>query len=319
MTTAITGWAFAAVKGGVGKTTLATAVALDRAARGGRVLVLELDFLGTSACDALELCAPARRVGEDGLLDLVDAAPPAWLSLADTRRALLLREDTVVGPVGVPFFNDVMLHQFRGVDDDVWIPALTWRASPDARVEWLPASPLRRDVHISAGWLMHEDPEPVVRRLADLLELIPLMYPDLTDVIFDLPPGLFGFSDFALGALGRVAREQRTATWDVRRFMVTSPDRQDLLATARTWLELSRVGLPFVPVLNRATEPELRASIAFLSERMPALGVLGFVNLLRRVGTHPSTLGAWFRGGSPRDTLVMPDEVQSLVGRGGGA
>lgn len=304
-------WVFAAVKGGVGKTTLANAVALHRARSGGRVLVLELDLLGTSVCDALQLRAPQRRVLGEGQIDLVEAGAHPFLTLDQTWSAMSARMRTQLRPAGVPFLNDAVVHDFQGFTDDVWLPGLAWCREPDDRICWLPTSPSPHDMRVAAGWLRHSDPAPMITRLVRLVEMAPVMDPHLTDLVFDLPPGLYGFADLLLGALAQVAAAGRTANWDVRRLLVTTPDRQDLLSTARAWLDLQAESERFIPVLNRATEHQRRDCEALLLERMPVLRALGFSDRLQRVGLHPSTLGSWFQGGAFGDKL-LPEEVGRL-------
>ena len=96
--------ALAGLKGGVGKSTLAVAIAGEYRARGHRVLLIDLDPVGTT-----------RVCGDSAELDALDRIPTAWLGkhtpTADDLRELGRGFDMVVvdTPPGDPTCLDLVI------------------------------------------------------------------------------------------------------------------------------------------------------------------------------------------------------------------
>jgi Mrp family chromosome partitioning ATPase len=143
--------AFISLKGGVGKSTLAVAAALERAAGDQRVLLVDGDITGTSLADALPLRAPDGRGG--------------WLSREETlesRAAPREQLEQRVAPDAPYYFNDVLAarrENRRANSSDgplLQSPPLeqcTWMLDGAPRLLVVPSSSLSLDVGGSLEWI----------------------------------------------------------------------------------------------------------------------------------------------------------------------
>lgn len=320
----ITIHAFCSAKGGVGKSTLAVACAKLLAGDGPSCVLIDADMTGTSLADGLALCAPKVPLREDGSLDL-DAAPTgAYYTVAETRRLRFRRGDSErrEHPPPPVYFNDPLVYTNEDEDQDCRIDALFWKHAQDDKVRYLPSSPLRVDVERALGWLFSEEYELAWQhRTAWLLYEMSLRMPALTDVVVDLPPGLFGFAHAVLRMMSRLSqgrpllegvsgRGEQTALWKVKPSLVTSQDENDLLSAleyfAASYLELPEL----TPIVNRVTLPaeHLRARARDLFEGR--VGALGMEQKLEFLEALPSTLGRIFQPGTkdlPLDALGQAD------------
>ncbi|MEO5726298.1 MAG: P-loop NTPase, partial [Byssovorax sp.] len=125
---------FCSVKGGVGKSTLATICAKLLADRGRVPVLVDCDLTGTSLADGLRLCAPVVAEHEDGAIDL--EAPPTgeMLSLDETRSRRTARRDALRRdgekwkdrPRPPPYFNDPLNYTFL-TKRPARVDALLWK------------------------------------------------------------------------------------------------------------------------------------------------------------------------------------------------
>lgn len=306
---------FCSAKGGVGKSTLAIATAKLLAQQGRTCVLVDADLTGTSLADALVLRAPEVPPGADGFPDLT--APPTgrFLSRQETVRLCNARSnlswDNTQPSPPPPFLNDIL----RGVgpDRECQIDALLWRHQEDDKVWYLPSSPARRDILVALGWLYHEEQFTWLQRMTWVLDAMRGQMPALTDVVFDLPPGLFGFAHELLALVSNLERGDafpsgfpswKPGEWQGNPHLVMTPDRNDLFAAVDYHVKqrehLGRLSL----LLNKSTESTPAQVRAALRERFTdAHGDVEFSS----VAEMRSTLGAVFTSG---DLRVSEDVVE---------
>lgn len=266
--------AFCSAKGGVGKSTLAVACAKLLAAGGRRCVLIDADLTGTSLADGLRLCAPEVVTKPDGRADL-DAAPRGYLDRDATLRLRAGRERARASePLPPAFLNDALLHGHErwldgeGAVAECNIATILWKHERDDGVLYVPSSPLRPDVKVALGWLYYEERHAWIQRMTWLIDGMVQQMPELTDIVLDLPPGLFGFADEVLSLLSHLdagialppGYPETWGTggvlWRARPFLVTTPDRNDLAVALGYFLE-RRADLPSLTLLinNRINEP----------------------------------------------------------------
>lgn len=192
--------AFFSVKGGAGKSTLATACAKILAAQGRAPVLVDCDLTGTSIADGLRLCAPKVALHEDGSMDL--EAPPAgqpcysieesWRLRAGRRIALLHEKGPQDRPQPPPYLNDALNHAFV-TETPARVDALLWQHERQDGVLYLPSSSAYGDVVQSIEWLYGE-PFDWARSLVLTLDQLARQMPALTDVVLDLPSGTWGLA-----------------------------------------------------------------------------------------------------------------------------
>lgn len=253
---------FHSVKGGVGKSTLATWTALHaaQAAVGTPpVYLIDMDLTGTSLADVLPVLAPSFGLPPTADLDL-RRAPQGFLTPEETReRCEKRREAGGPGPRGVPFLNDYLLFATpdweEGADAD---PAsLLWRLEQGpAHLRVLPSSALPEDLERILAVVFDENHSGFLESRLEYL-LAALTPPEgEACVIFDTPPTIPGLSRailslaLRLGGAGAQTGQKRPLaqdgvlpaqlaaadiSWQI--FLVTTEDTQDLRAAAR-WCEL---------------------------------------------------------------------------------
>jgi hypothetical protein len=273
----ITLHAFCSAKGGVGKSTLAIAAARLLAEGGRRVVVVDADLTGTSLSDGLRLCAPDVARLPDGHLDF-DAAPTGrHLTREETVTLRNKRKDAGEWegqPPAPPYLNDVLIYDKD--EHEARVEALCWKHEDDDGVLYLPSAPFRQDISIALGWLHNEEPFTWLGRLMWLLDGMAEQMETLSDVVIDLPPGLFGFAHEALAMLSNLAKgtafpsgfpawnKGGGVTWEGNPLLITTLDHNDLIMALEYALKhVER--LPRLQVtLNRyadGREPELRETI----------------------------------------------------------
>lgn len=342
-TRTITLHAFCSAKGGVGKSTLAVACA-KLLVRGGAVCVLiDADLTGTSLADGLDLCAPRVPLREDGTLDL-DAPPvESFYSRAETRalRDKRMWRGSPERPSPPVFFNDALRYKNEADPmQECRIDALLWHAERDDGIRYLPSSPLRADVEYALGWLFVQPRKLAwLRRFAWLLDELSIRLPELTDVVIDLPPGVFGFAHEALQMMSSLSQglplpdgapewTRGDVLWKVRPFLVMSQDRNDLVVAMDFFAE-SYPALPeLMPVVNRVTEGfesirsrvrerfEARGTISTTGPEAALAAAMGSVlpvdQLLRSIDDVREVLGQTFLDGDlPIDELTQ-DQKRAL-------
>ncbi|MEP7125515.1 MAG: P-loop NTPase [Byssovorax sp.] len=282
---------FCSAKGGVGKSTLAVATARLLANEGRTCVLLDADLTGTSLADGLRLCAPEVARLPDGNLDF-DAAPTGrHLTRAETIKQRNARKDMQWEgqPPAPPFLNDILIYE-KSDNSECQVEALLWRHEDrDDKVWYLPSSPCEREIAIALGWLYREQPFTWLSRLMWLLDGMSEQMKTLTDVVIDLPPGLFGFAHEALVLLSSLKNDtpfpsgfptwnQGGVTWKGKPLLVSTPDRNDLVL-ALEYLIGHKPELPHLDiVLNRyasSRESELREVIR--EHFGEALGVEGLL------------------------------------------
>jgi len=268
-------------KGGVGKSSLACALAFAAAAEGRRVWVWDLDMFGTSLADGLGLLAPRLHTRRDNGEFEMNVPPDGQFlepsQIMEGRRARLLARR---GAMGIPFLN-YAFHFSRHGDVDCRLDALCWKHPQEETIRWLPSSPLNHDV-IRAVDQLHgnrDDPLAWMRRFSWLLHAAWALDPAIDDHILDLPPGLFGFTREVVRLLTTLAQDdpfpadfaplpELTQSWDPRFFLVASPDRNDLKATFSHPVLVDAPGV--VPVVNRNDKPP-ETILSWLRLNIPAM------------------------------------------------
>jgi hypothetical protein len=212
------------------------------------------------------------------------------------------------------YLNDAL----RYVGDDgneCRVEALFWRHVDDDGVRYLPSSPARRDIGVALGWLYDEEEFGWIQRMTWLFDGMLDQSPALTDIVVDLPPGLFGFAHQMLALSSNVARGvpfpsgyppwEGKVVWRANAMLVTTPDRADLFASVeyatRFREELGHLRL----LLNKSSKEAmsqvrgaLRAQFDDSIAQIP----------LAPVGEMRATLGQVFTSGALRVT----DEVRDL-------
>ena len=315
--------AFASTKGGVGKSTLAVTLARLLANHYAKpVLIVDCDLTGTSLADGLGLLAPQVAGWNDGKLNL--SLPPTSATPHDLKTTQRLRDrrknrPDSHEPAFVPFLNDAL--DFRPVQGgpDCRIDALLWQSEADPLLRLLPSSPLARDVELAIAWLFNrEEPWAWVRRLAWVVDRALELIPDVSNVVFDLPPGLFGFSALVLTLLGYINRKEtlpvdfpkwnETFSCNVNPFLVTTPDRNDLYAAVDALGPLLFEVPELLPVVNREDSKERVREV--IKERFEVSGLdtlfetVPFAAMLSQLFRSQSSSKDLDRDSSLRDKLM---------------
>lgn len=315
---------FCSVKGGVGKSTLAVAMAKLLAARERVPVLIDVDLTGSSLADGLALCAPKMTQLDDGRMDL-DAPPTGEiLSRAETvdkrnARKLWGLED----PPAPPYFNDALLYQVKVPHRDCRVDAMLWSHEPRDRVLYLPSSPLRKDVEDSSMLLHGEEHFKWVRRAAWVLEALLTLRKDITDVVLDMPPNMVGFTHEIIGYLDVLATKDALTedfpdltalgiSAQVQIFLLTTPDWNTLLPALEYVAEAAThyPALCFRTIVNRTSLASLSNIQRLLRQREldPTLRPLGLEDKLEAVD-EASALGEIFRR---RDLDITSKEAARL-------
>jgi hypothetical protein len=265
-TRAITLHAFCSAKGGVGKSTLAVACAKLLARAGRTCVVIDADLTGTSLADGLRLCAPDVVGGVDGKPNLTAAPTGRLLTRRETvaRRNARKNEIWEVRPPAPTYLNDILIHAGER-DSECCVEALFWKHEEDDGIKYFPSSPLPQDIGIALGWLYHEEAFAWLQRLTWLLDGMGEQMSALSDVVIDLPPGLFGFTHEVLALLSNLELgtplpsgfpdwTRGDVRWRGNPMLVTTPDRNDIVLALEYYLG-RRTELPNLRLLlNRYAE-----------------------------------------------------------------
>jgi len=301
----ITLHAFCSIKGGVGKSTLAVACARLLAEQDRQAVLIDADLTGTSLADGLELVAPDLVPREDGTLDL--SAPPTGrlLTTDETVDAMLQRAafaDRLAAPAGVPFFNDILTYQNDDPGLDCRMDALFWHHALEDGVRYLPSSSMDFDVERALPYLLEDQDSSWTRRFAWILAMLTEQLPDLTDIIVDLPPGLFGFAHAVLNLISHLEAEvafpegfpdlsqDGSVNWKLRPYLVTTRDANDLYAALRFYNRLLEPLPNLVPLVNRVSEGWEQV----LEQVRKRTASNAIERRLVRVADEPRTLGRVF-------------------------
>ncbi len=268
---------FCSVKGGVGKSTLATAAAKLLVHLGRKPAFLDCDLSGTSIADGLRLCAPDVPTNRE-LADVLAEPTGRHLSVAETeeKRRDRKRRKSDDGPTKdfpylPPYLNDALIYANRvrrRTDDWPKAPrtdALIWLHETNDGVLYLPSSSILEDVQGSMSWFLGK-PYDFAYALMTTIDSLVENRPELTDLVLDLPPGLYGFPHEALMMAINIETNDRFAEgfpqwvdgpiqWDVNPFMVTSQDPNDFIP-AMEYILRNQDELPsLLAVVNKRTQP----------------------------------------------------------------
>jgi len=320
---------FCSVKGGVGKSTLAT-VCAKLLARAGRVPVLvDCDITGTSLADGLRLCAPEVVKHEDGAIDL-DAPPTGeLLSIDATRSRRARRRDALRRdgdkwkdrPLPPPYFNDPLNHVFL-TKRPARVDALLWKHERDDGVLYLPSSSTHDDVVQSMEWFYGE-PFEWARCFAWTLDGLAQQLPALTDVVVDLPPGIWGFSHEMLVIVSTLLLgnpmpddyppwHAGPIRWVPNPFLIMSRDPNDILP-ALEYVALQRSKVPTLkPLVNRDTEGRNAIREMAKSRIGPVLEATGLDETLESVGEMSALARLFWEGDVALDQEMSRNVSKTL-------
>ncbi|HVJ91221.1 MAG TPA: P-loop NTPase [Labilithrix sp.] len=321
---------FCSVKGGVGKSTLATVCA--KLLRGiGRVpLLIDCDLMGTSLADGLELRAPDATQKADGSLDL-DAPPTGrFLSVNETRArraerrtAMQTEERWRNHPHPPPFVNDILNHAF-GYEKAARVDALIWRHQRDDGVLYLPSSSTYDDVIESAAWFYGEEFD-WARALLRTLGALPSQIPTLTDVVLDLPPGVWGFPHEILDLVSMLLDPAKSlpedyppmggVRWEPNPFLVTSCDPNDLVPALEYIARHQDVVPNLKPVVNRRVQAPNAVRALARSRLGSILSIAGIEETIAFVDHVPTLAKVFWEG--DLDMVDVPHDLIETLRLGG--
>ncbi|MEO5731398.1 MAG: P-loop NTPase [Byssovorax sp.] len=303
---------FCSVKGGVGKSTLATTCAKLLAANRRVPLLIDADLTGTSLADGLRLCAPKTALLPDGTVDVEAPATGEFMQRDEVARLRRLRRDNPLKK-GLPpaYLNDALRPYLESKVEyvgEVHVDALLWKHEVNDGVWYLPSSALRHDLAESLRWFSL-DVFDWMGAMTVLLDTVSFQRPDLTDVVIDVPPGLFGFGEEMLAMASMLMRDglpegypdwkNGPVVWDARAFLVTTPDANDVLPVYEYMaLNIAKL-LRATILLNKSTTvpPQPEEILG------PTLGALIDTRRIEQVPFLPQTLGRIFVEGN-----LNPDE-----------
>jgi hypothetical protein len=311
---------FCSAKGGVGKSTLAVATAKLLAEQGHVCVLIDADLTGTSLGDGLLLRAPEVITDTEGKPDLAKTPTGRFLTREETVRLRRLRgslswDNTQASPPP-PFLNDAL--RYIGEDGgECQVESLFWRHVDDDKVRYLPSSPARRDIGVALGWLYDEEEFGWIQRMAWLFDGMCDQMPSLTDVVVDLPPGLFGFAHQMLALTSNLERGvpfpsgyplwDGKIRWKSNVMLVTTPDRADLIAAVEYATRFREQTGHVRLLLNKSNKMSMSSVRHILRDQF---GEAIAQTPLTPVGEMRGTLGEVFTTG----TLRMTDEVRALRG-----
>lgn len=275
---------FHSVKGGVGKSTLATALALTIAERRKheRVVLLDLDLTGTSLADVLLLCAPKWSDDPDVSPGTLLRVPDGFHSRGQTRSRLRDREEALHARDArvLPFLNDFLLFATPAWDGrEVHPEALLWRLNGGPEnLRVIPSSALPLDLERVLPVIFDEQHSAFLEaRLEVLLDALVPGDGETVHVVVDVPPTIPGLSRSVLSLCIRLGQ---TPKWRLsedggmparldaahvrwRANLVVTSDLQDVRAATR-WLHKLQPDEErfFRVVINRHEEPDRDAALS---------------------------------------------------------
>lgn len=297
--------AYTSVKGGVGKSSLAVVTAQLLSSRGRGVVLVDVDLTGTSIADAILMRAPNLSTTPDGKLDF--SSNPTSMTCEETDRGRERR--WTAGPgTSVPFINDALLF---APEEPIRAESLLWTLRDQPSVRVIPSSSASVDVAVALAWLQREDSFRWKDALKRVLEAVITQCQDITDLVLDLPPGLFGFAQASLILL----REAFDSTWNIDGValraaprLVLSPDLTDLCPGIRDYRRLRGQLPPLRIVVNRWSETRKALQDA-LSRSYPELELPQTAYVVPEL---PSSLGTIFRVGDRLPPNVC--DIDALTG-----
>lgn len=310
---------FASAKGGVGKSTLAVACAkLIAAGRTRFPVVIDADLTGTSLADGLRLSAPKAATRSDGTVDI--EAPPTgqFIRRDEVTRLRRTRRDTPAKRgLPPPYLNDALRPYLRSNLQkfaDVRVDGLLWRHEEDDGVAYLPSSPLHEDIVESLEWFSL-DTYDWMGAMTVLLHRLSFQWPEMSDVVIDVPPGLFGFGAEILELASSLQRNELPegypdwktgpVVWTPRVYLVTTPDENDLLPVYENVAQIPRTFGNAHILVNKSTTV-LRSPQEVVG---PMLGLQLDEKRIHQIQMLPATLGRIFVDGE----LRMDDDVRALA------
>lgn len=318
----ITVHTFSSAKGGVGKSVLAIASAKILASSGRSPALLDCDFTGTSIADGLRLCAPRVELAEDGTVDFDSGPTGEVLSHEETAnlRDARGRASWNDRPPPPPYLNDALIYHSPDPTRECRLDAMVWRHERADNVRYFPSSPLRKDASIALGWIFGDTPLEWLRRMVWLLDEMAMRFDDLTDVILDLPSGLWGFAHEASVLVSRIERRlpwpegypswgDAAVQWRANPILVVPPDRNGMFVSLE-YLAKNASNVPgLLPIVNRNHEGLTAVRDALRARFGGVLAGLGSEEELRSVDDLRSTLGRVFLD----QDLPLTDDVKALA------
>jgi hypothetical protein len=197
------------------------------------------------------------------------------------------------------------------------IAPFLWMHETVDNVWYMPSSPLRHDVAIALGWLHFEAQHAWIRRMTWLIEELREQIAGLSDVVLDLPPGLFGFAHEVLTLLSYLDQEKdlpegyppswntKNGRWLAKPFLVTTPDRNDLAVAVRYFLTRRKDLSSLVLLINRKREP-IESIMEDVGDRF---NVVVSPDMFKSVDDLPTSLGLVF---TREGDLPMTSNVETL-------
>ncbi len=321
---------FCSVKGGVGKTSLAIACAKILAAQGRVPVLIDCDLTGTSLADGLDLRAPKAKLHEDGSIDL-EAEPTGndLYTVAESRRmrarrrfALQTDEKWKDHPHPPPFFNDPLNFAYANKRAPR-IDGMIWRHERNDGVLYLPSSSTYDDMTQSLEWFFGEAFD-FARAFAINLDALAKQIPSLTDVVVDLPPGIWGFPHYVLDLVSMLHYQDEeplpedyavmragAIRWVPNPFLVTSRDPNDLVP-ALEYIAMHQYRLPLLrPLVNR-TIVGISAVRKVVEERLGPMVSLARLDEKMVVVDHLQPLANIFVNGDV-DIALLPQSVLNVL------
>ena len=265
--TVLRGMSFHSVKGGVGKSTLATVAAFQHAMRrpDDSVVLIDMDLTGTSLAEALCLCAPRWSQSTVVTREVLEAqSPDGFCDREETLRRIQERDESQANDATqrdyrVPFLNDFLLHTptDRRNPRDVRVDSLLWQMSAKhSNFRVLPSSSIPWDLELIAPVIFDEQHSGFLEaRLEALLALLLEWHQTSSRtgdivVVIDAPSSFVGLSRSVMSIGLRLTSSEKQELSDDggmpsslknsevkwRIFTITTADQQDLHAAVRWFL-----------------------------------------------------------------------------------
>lgn len=267
--TVLRGMSFHSVKGGVGKSTLATVAAFQHAMHhpDDSVVLIDMDLTGTSLAEALCLCAPRWSQSAVVTREVLESQnPDGFCDREETLRRIQERDESQASDATqrdyrVPFLNDFLLHTptDRGNPRDVRVDSLLWQMSTEhSNLRVIPSSSIPWDLELIAPVIFDEQHSGFLEARLEVLLASLLEWHQTSSrtgdvvVVIDAPSSFVGLSRSVMSLGLRLASSEKQELSDDggmpsslknsevkwRIFTITTADQQDLHAAAR-WMLLA--------------------------------------------------------------------------------